>query len=106
MMPILPLRPRLACDSCGRVLDAVPARPHTGRAPNPRNPAESAPRSYPAATPHPRRRRLIENHHRGNGGETGMVIRCGPCHRLIAAEFLDQADGIPETPVAGGAKTS
>ena len=45
-------------DSSRRVLDAVPVRPHTGRAPAPHNPVESAPRSCPAATPHPRRRRL------------------------------------------------
>ena len=54
-----------------RVLDAVPARPHTGRAPKPPNPVESAPRSCQAATPHPRRRRLIEKQQGGHGVETG-----------------------------------
>jgi HIT domain len=61
-------------DSCWRVLDAVPARHHTSRAPKPRNPVESAPCSYPAATPHSRRRRLVGNHQRGNGGEPSMMI--------------------------------
>jgi hypothetical protein len=53
---------RRRSDSYRRLLDAVPAPPHPGRAPEPRNPVESAPRSGPAATPRPRRRRLIENH--------------------------------------------
>ena len=56
-------------DSCRRVLDAVPARPQTGRAPNPRNTAESAPRSYPAATPRLRRSRLVDNPQRGSRRE-------------------------------------
>ena len=49
---------RRRSDRSRRVLDAVPARPHTGHAPNPRNPVERAPRSCPAATPRRRRRRL------------------------------------------------
>jgi hypothetical protein len=36
----------------------------------------------------------------------GVYSGCEPCHRLMGAEFLDQADGIPETPVAGAEKTS
>jgi HKD family nuclease len=39
-------------------------------------------------------------------GTGKTVVGCGPCHRLIAAEFLDQTEGIPETPVASGEKTS
>ena len=50
-------------DRCRRLLDAMPAPHRTGRAPKPRNTAESASRSCRAATP---RASLIENHQRGN----------------------------------------
>jgi hypothetical protein len=56
---------RRSSHSYRRLLDAVPAPPRTGHAPKPRNPVASAPRSCPASSSHPRRRRLIENHQRG-----------------------------------------
>ena len=49
----------------------------------------------------------------GNGGqccavlpEFGIVLTKPNLYWLIAAEVLGQADGIPETAVAGGEKTS